>query len=117
LAIGISAIVLIWLAGHQILLLIYRPEYAERTSVFLWLGLSSGISYVASLLGYAMTAARYFRAQLPVFLITTVVTAVGCTIFVPQYQLFGAAIAMILAAICQAIGSAMVITHALQNRP
>ena len=117
LAIGMGGIVLIWLGGHQILLLLYRPEYAERTSVFLWLGLSSGISYVASLLGYGMTAARYFRAQLPVFLITTVVTAVGCTIFVPRYHLFGAAIAMMLAAICQTIGSVIVITHALRNRP
>jgi O-antigen/teichoic acid export membrane protein len=116
LAIGIGGIVLIWLAGRPILLFLYRPEYAERTGVFLWLGISAGISYVASFLGYAMTAARYFRAQLPVFLITTLVTAVGCAILVRQYQLSGAAIAMILAAISQAMGSAVVITHALRNR-
>jgi hypothetical protein len=59
--------------------------------IFLWLGLAAGISYVASLLGFAMTAARYFRAQLPVFLISTLVTAAGCTLLVPRYQLLGAA--------------------------
>jgi O-antigen/teichoic acid export membrane protein len=116
LAIGLGGIVLIWLAGRPILLLLYQPEYADSTGVFLWLGIAAAISYLASLLGYAMTAARYFRAQLPVFLIATLVTAVGCAILVPHYQLSGAAIAMILAAICQAIGSAAVITHALRSQ-
>ena len=114
LAVGIGGIVLIWLAGRPILLLLYQPEYADRVVIFLWLGVAAVISYLGSLLGYAMTAARYFRAQLPVFLIATLVTAVGCAILVPRYQLSGAAIAMILAAICQAIGSAAVIVHALQ---
>jgi O-antigen/teichoic acid export membrane protein len=116
LAIGMGGIVLIWLAGRQILLLLYQPEYANRTDAFLWLGVAAVIGYVASLLGYAMTAARYFRAQLPVFLIVTLVTAVGCAVLVPRYQLLGAAIAMILAAICQAVGSAAVIAHALRSR-
>jgi O-antigen/teichoic acid export membrane protein len=116
LAIGVSGILLIWWAGRPILLLLYRPEYANSTGVFLWLGVAAGISYLASLLGYAMTAARYFRAQLPVFLIATLVTAVGCTILVPRYQLSGAAMAMILAAISQAIGSVAVITHALRSQ-
>jgi O-antigen/teichoic acid export membrane protein len=115
LAIGMGGIVLIWLAGRPILLLLYQHEYAERADVFLWLGLVAGIGYVASLLGYAMIAARYFNAQLPVFLVTTLVTAVGCAILVPRYRISGAAIAMMCAAICQAIGSAGVITHALRT--
>jgi O-antigen/teichoic acid export membrane protein len=116
LAIGIGGVLLIWLFGRPILLLLYRPEYSDRVGIFFWLGLSAGISYVASLLGYAMTAARYFRVQLLVFLISTLVTVAGCAVLIPRYQLLGAAIAMIFAAICQAIGSAAVITHALRNR-
>jgi O-antigen/teichoic acid export membrane protein len=116
LAIGMGGILLIWLAGRPVLLLLYRPEYSDRVGIFLWLGLAAGIGYVASFLGYAMTAARYFRAQLPVFLIATLVTAAGCAVLVPRYQLSGAAIAMILAAICQVIGSAAVITHALRSQ-
>ena len=100
------------------------PDFASALSTrirrslgaFLWLGVAAGISYVASLLGYAMTAARYFRAQLPVLLIATLVTAVGCAILVPRYQLSGAAIATIFAAISQAIGSLAVITHALRSQ-
>jgi O-antigen/teichoic acid export membrane protein len=116
LAIGMGGILLIWLAGRPILLLLYQPEYAGRAGVFLWLGIAAGIGYVASLLGFGMTAVRYFRAQLPVFLTVTLVTALGCAVLVPRHQLSGAAIATILAAICQAVGSAAVIVHALRNR-
>jgi O-antigen/teichoic acid export membrane protein len=116
LAIGIGGVLLIWLAGRPILLLIYRPEYADSVGLFLWLGVGAGISYFASLLGYAMTAARYLRAQLPVFLVTTLVTVAGCAILIPRYRLTGAAIAMMLAAISQAIGSAAVIAHALRSQ-
>jgi O-antigen/teichoic acid export membrane protein len=116
LAIGTGGILLIWLAGRPVLLLLYRPEYSDRVGIFLWLGLAAGIGYFASFLGYAMTAARYFRAQLPVFLIATLVTAAGCAVLVPRYQLSGAAIATILATICQVIGSAAVITHALRSK-
>lgn len=116
LGIGMGGVLLIWLAGRPILLLLYRPEYADYTGVFLWLGISASISFVVSFLGYAMTAARYFRAQLPVFLIVTLVTALGCSILVPRYRLSGAAIAMLLAAITQAVGSAAVIIHALRSQ-
>jgi O-antigen/teichoic acid export membrane protein len=116
LGIGMGGVLLIWLAGRPILLLLYRPEYADHTGVFLWLGVAAGIGFVSSFLGYAMSAARYFRAQLPVFLIATLVTALGCAILVPRYRLSGAAIAMLLAAITQAVGSGVVITHALRSQ-
>ena len=115
LAVGVGGILLIWLAGRPILLLLYQPEYASRVAVFLWLGIATGISYVASLLGYGMTAARYLRAQLPVFLSVTLVTAAGCAVLVPGHQLPGTAIAIILASICQALASAAVIVHALRS--
>lgn len=116
LAVGAGGILLILLAGRPILVLLYQPEYGGRVSAFLWLGIAAGIGYPASLLGYGMTAARYFGAQLPVFLTVTLVTAAGCAVLVPRHQLSGAAIAMALGAICQAAGSAGVIIHALRRR-
>jgi O-antigen/teichoic acid export membrane protein len=115
LAVGTSAILLILLAGHSILLLLYRPEYAGYVSAFLWLGVAAGIGYPASLLGFGMTAARHFRAQVPVFLLVMTVTAAGCAVLVPRYKLLGAAIALVLAAIAQALGSAAVILYALRS--
>jgi O-antigen/teichoic acid export membrane protein len=113
---GASGIILIWLAGRPLLVLLYRPEYGDRVGAFLWLGIAAGIGYAASLLGYGMTSARYLRAQLPVFLSVTLVTAAGCAFLVPRYEILGAAIAMILATICQAVGSAAVLVHALRGR-
>jgi O-antigen/teichoic acid export membrane protein len=116
LAVGAGAILLILLAGRPILTMLYRPEYAGYVNAFFWLGVAAGIGYPASLLGFGMTAARYFRAQLPVFLAVTLVTVAGCAAFVPRYQLSGAAIALVLAAICQALGSVAVILYALRIR-
>jgi O-antigen/teichoic acid export membrane protein len=104
------------LMGRPILLLLYRPEYAEHVTVFLLLAIATALGYVASILGYAMTAARYFRAQLPVFMLTTAVTAAACALLVPRQQLPGAALAMSLATLCQGAVSVVVIAHALKNK-
>ena len=70
---------MIALAGRPILLLLYRPEYAEHVAAFLLLAAATALGYVASILGYAMTAARYFRAQLPVIHASPPrATAAGC---------------------------------------
>jgi O-antigen/teichoic acid export membrane protein len=115
LSVAIGAVVLIWLVGRPMLLLLYRPEYSDHVGIFLWLGIAAGMGYVTSLLNYAMTAARYLRSQLPVYLIVILATAAGCAALIPQYGLFGAAIAMILATICQGAGSTAVIVHASRS--
>src|SRR5438477_7378190 len=114
-AVGLAAVLVIALAGRPILLLLYRPEYAEHVTAFLLLAIATALGYVASILGYGMTAARYFRAQLPVFMLTTAVTAAACALLVPRQQLPGAALAMSLATLCQGAASAAVIVHALKN--
>jgi O-antigen/teichoic acid export membrane protein len=114
-AVGLAAVLVIALAGRPILLLLYRPEYAEHVTAFLLLAIATALGYVASILGYGMTAARYFRAQLPVFMLTTAVTAAACALLVPRHQLAGAALAMSLATLCQGAASAAVIVHALKN--
>ena len=115
-AIGLAGVLVIALAGRPILVLLYRPEYAEHVAAFLLLAVATALGYVASILGYAMTAARYFRAQLPVFIFTTGATAVGCAILVPRQQLAGAALAIGFATLCQGALSAAVIAHALKRK-
>ncbi len=115
-AIGVAAVLVIALAGRPILLLLYRPEYANHVTTFLLLAIVTALAYVASILGYAMTAARYFRAQLPVFILSTAVTAAACAVLVPRLQLRGAAFALGFATLCQCVLSAAVIVHALKNR-
>jgi O-antigen/teichoic acid export membrane protein len=115
---GIS-ILIAAIAGKEILTLLYRPEYAQQLYLFVLLMMAAGAGYVASFLGYGMTAAQYFRVQMPLFVIVTGISALVCWWLVPSQGLVGAAIAMIVGAVVQAVFSLGVILYALQkiNRP
>jgi O-antigen/teichoic acid export membrane protein len=110
LSISIAAV-----AGKQVLTILYRPEYAEQGYLFLLLMVAAGIGYIASFLGYAMTAAQYFRVQMPLFALSTGISALACFWLIPSQGLIGAAIASIVSAIVQAIFSFGVIIHALSK--
>lgn len=112
---GGSVIIAAKLAGGQILTLVYQPEYAQYVDLFVWLMVAAGISYIASFLGYAMTAARYFRIQMPLFSVATATSAISCLWLVPTLGLEGAAISSILSAVAQAVMTFGVIIHALNK--
>jgi O-antigen/teichoic acid export membrane protein len=103
-------------AGRWLLTLLYRPEYAEHTDVFTWLMLAAGLGYVASFLGYGMTAARVFRAQLPLFAVVSLGTLAACAVLIPRAGLHGAAVAVTLAAVLQLAGSAAVLAAVCVRR-
>jgi O-antigen/teichoic acid export membrane protein len=112
---GGIAVLLAAVAGKEILTILYRPEYAQRVYLFILLMVAAGIGYVASFLGYGMTAAQYFRVQMPLFTIVTAISALVCYWLVPSQGLIGAATALIVGAIVQAIFSLGVIFHALHK--
>jgi O-antigen/teichoic acid export membrane protein len=111
---GIS-ILMAAIAGKEILTILYRPEYAQRVYLFILLMVAAGVGYIASFLGYGMTAAQYFRVQMPLFTVVTAISALVCYLLVPTQGLIGAATALIVGAIVQAIFSLGVIFHALSK--
>jgi O-antigen/teichoic acid export membrane protein len=108
---GVGVLVAL-VAGRDLLTLLYRPEYAEY-ELLVWLMVAAGISYVASFLGYGMTAARYFGVQMPLFAVVTATTILAGLWLIPADGLRGAAMALMIAAVVQAGGSLAVIVHAL----
>jgi O-antigen/teichoic acid export membrane protein len=110
---GMLGVVLALVAGRQILTLLYRPEYANYPIALVWLMVAAAIYNVASLLGYGMTAARYFRPQMPLFAVVAGVVALGCLWLVPRYGVQGAALALVMSALTQLLGSAGVVVRAL----
>jgi O-antigen/teichoic acid export membrane protein len=114
-ALGAAGILAALVLGREILTAIYRPEYAENTAVFLWLTVAASVGYVASFLGYGMTAARYFRSQLPLSGLCGAASALGCLWLVPRFGLMGAAWAGLASQIVQLIGSVVINAHAAQN--
>jgi O-antigen/teichoic acid export membrane protein len=110
---GVAGVALVVLAGESLLTMIYRPEYASHTDVFLLLMVAAGLGFIASFLGYAMTAARYFKVQAPLFAVVTAVSVLACLWLVPLYGLRGAAMALVLAAAVQLLGSLAITIYAI----
>src|SRR6476469_10408035 len=113
LMLGAGGVFVAVVAGKPILTLLYKPEYAERADLFAWLMVAAGMGYISSFLGYGMTAARYFRVQMPLFVLVTGSSAIACFWVIPTQGVRGAAIALIVGAIVQAVFTLGVIFHAL----
>jgi O-antigen/teichoic acid export membrane protein len=111
---GIAGVLVAVLAGRFLLGLLYGPAYADHTDVLILTMIAAGIGYVASFSGYAVTAARYFRAQLPLFAAVVVVTAAACWWLVPLWGLRGAAAALALSSLTQLIGSGLILWYAIR---
>lgn len=110
---GVVGVLVALLAGRPLLTLLYRPEFAGRVDVFVWIMLAAGLGYVASFLGYGMTAARRFRVQLPLSLVVTGAVTLVSLALIPAEGLRGAAFALLASASVQIVGNAGVVMHAL----
>ena len=111
-ALGFTGAVLF---GKQAMAMIYRPEYSAHHDVLVWLMGASGFFYLGSTLGYAVTAVRCFTPQLPLFAIAAATTAIGCMALVPSQGLRGAAIAILISAVIQCVGSARLLWNSCKS--
>jgi len=103
---GIGGLAVLSIAGRPLLALVYGKPYADHLDVALLVIAAGGISCLASVLGYGMTAARCFRPQLPLFAVVAAITLAAAFFLVPRYGLMGAAAAQLISAAAQMIGSA-----------
>jgi O-antigen/teichoic acid export membrane protein len=117
LGLGLLGIVVAAVGGKALLNLIYQAEYAEQSHLFVWLMVVAALGNVASILGFAMTAARIFKLQTILFGMTTLVSAIGCFLFLPPLGLFGVVMALLGAAILQLVISAGVVLYSLYRLP
>ena len=88
---------------------VYREDYADYTGVFVWLSAGALLTYLSSVLGHALTAARLFRVQVPLDSASAAVCLIGSLAWVPSYGLTGAAYATIAGWVTAAAGSAVVL--------
>jgi len=95
--------------GGEILSFVYRKNYADYSSVFVWLSAGALLTYLSSVLGYALTAARLFRVQVPLYSAAAAVCLIGSLAWVPSWGLTGAAYATIAGWATAAAGSAAVL--------
>jgi len=113
---SITGVLVSVFAGQRLLSLLYRHEYAVYNNVLIWLMIVASLFYIASFLGYGMTAARYFRVQLPLFMVVVAATFIASLWFIPRFVLTGAALAMGVGVLVQLIGSCFVILHVIAGK-
>jgi O-antigen/teichoic acid export membrane protein len=112
-ALGVAAAAL---AGGPLLRLLFGPHYAGRAQVLLLLMAAGVPAYAASVLGFALTAARRFAVQLPIFAGANLACAAGCLWLVPAHGLPGAAIAWGLSAVLESATIGALLASVLRRR-
>jgi O-antigen/teichoic acid export membrane protein len=112
--IGLSGMIVSKLAGREILTILFRPEYAERADLLPWIMAAGGVLFMAQFLGFAMTAAGYYNSQVILNALANLSLFAACYWFVARQGLLGAIFAMLIAAIVQLAGSAMVLVKGMR---
>lgn len=116
LGIGLFGILMILVAGEPILSFIYTEEYATHTKLFMILMIYSTLSGIGSVFGYGMTAARKFACQVPLYLTVLGVTLVASFVLIPCFQLYGAALALIVSSCVEILAGAFIVKWAMRIR-
>jgi O-antigen/teichoic acid export membrane protein len=113
LGIGIIGLIIAVGLGKPLLTIAYRSEYAEQSTVLVWLMVWGGFLYLATFLGYGVAAARYFKTSLGCSCLLVAITFASCIWLIPAYGLNGAAIALAIGGLAQLIGNLTIVGYAI----
>lgn len=102
--IGIAGVLVAVFFGREVLVLLYRPEFGEQQRLLVAAMAAGSLSYVAIALGYAVTSARVFGTQLPLFALSAAFCAAASWMLVPPLGLYGGVAALGLASLLQIAG-------------
>jgi len=110
--IGIAGALLL---GKPLLTLLYSEQYEPYAGLLVWVMVFSAFTNVASILGYAMTSARYFKIQPYLFACLTACNFASLSWLVPRLELEGVVFALTITAIVQIAATLLVIRHAIRK--
>lgn len=102
--IGAAGIATVAVAGRWILNLLYGPEYAAHSGIFIWIAAASAVHFVQWFLGDGLTAARYFKIQPILLAAVALITVLASLWLIPAHGLKGAAYVLLAANIALALG-------------
>jgi O-antigen/teichoic acid export membrane protein len=114
---GLGGIFVAWIAGAKLLAIIYRPEYATESRLLVWFMVLAWMGYLSQFLGGAMTSARLFVHQIPLFAMGVLTISAGSYWLVPRMGLQGAIIATMAGVLLQLLASIAVLSYGLMNAP
>jgi O-antigen/teichoic acid export membrane protein len=114
---GVGGIVVAWIAGPKLLAMLYRPEYAAESRLLVWFMVVAWIGYLTQFVGTAMTSARLFVHQIPLFALGVLAIAIGSYWLVPRMGLQGAIVASMVGILVQLLASVAVLSYGLIRIP
>lgn len=101
---GIGGVAAAALLGRQVLTMLFRPEYAQRPRLLTYLMAAAAMGYLAQLIGYAVTAARIFKPQIPLFAVVASTLVVTSYLLTPRGGMGGAITAILITGLVQIMG-------------
>ncbi|MGA7240359.1 MAG: hypothetical protein WBY44_32040 [Bryobacteraceae bacterium] len=110
---GIAGLTGAQLLGARLLSLFFGSEYAAHSRTFVVLILAAAIYCVACMFTSAITSARRFMIQPPIYVLVAASNAAACAIWVPAAGLAGGATAMVVAATVHLLLGAGVVGYLL----
>ncbi len=102
--------------GDTVLALIYRPEYAALQPILVLTMMGAIGAHISSVLGFTLTAARRFRAQLILYTFTTLASGIACYLLIPTFGLTGAAYAHIATWLVACLGGGVIFVQHRRSR-
>ena len=102
--------------GRFILSQLYTAEYARHYDCFLWLGATSAVNCLGAL-GGVLTAARWYRCQLAIAVLTFAATVVSCAVLIPLQGIRGATVALLIVAVVRLLAVAVAVSALLFRLP
>lgn len=116
LMVGLAGLAVAVCFGDAILSFAFTPAYSKYYDLLVWMMIFAALNYLASSLGYGMTAAKRFRVQLPLGVAVFIATALSAWALVPTHDLIGAAISLSIGRVVYIAGGALVIAMAIRER-
>ncbi len=116
-ALGVLGIAASALFGGPVLAFVFRPEFGSAAAVLVILSGAATIGFMATVLGYALTAARVIAVQPAILSASLAVASGGCAVLVPRYGATGAAWSIVAASLVQAAWSAVELNRRRESLP
>jgi O-antigen/teichoic acid export membrane protein len=110
---GLAGLVVVQVMGVRLLTLAYGREYAAHYRILRVLILATAIHCVASMLTSAVTSARCFGIQVPLYTLVVGSNALACARWVSTEGISGGAAAMVVAATVHLVLGAVVVSRLL----
>jgi O-antigen/teichoic acid export membrane protein len=101
--------------GPVVLRIMYGRQFDAYAGLLVGVMGAAALGYAGIALGFAITAARAFDAQAPLFCLVAATCGGASWLLTPKFGLWGAVMALALAALTQISGEALLLRRALRG--